>query len=44
MAGCVADANGGQVAALLDHARLSSAEPSLYPDQDRLRRGSRLWV
>lgn len=35
----LADAGGGQdeIAALLDHARLSSAEPYLTPDPDRLR-------
>ncbi|MDX3231868.1 hypothetical protein [Streptomyces sp. ME19-01-6] len=35
----LADAGGGQdeIAALLDHSRLSSAEPYLTPAPDRLR-------
>ncbi|MGA4950979.1 hypothetical protein NCG97_00610 [Streptomyces lydicamycinicus] len=39
MASNVANADGtlDEVAALLDHARLSSAEPYLHPDSDRLR-------
>ncbi|MFI6112859.1 tyrosine-type recombinase/integrase [Kitasatospora sp. NPDC051164] len=39
MASNVVDAGGSldEVAALLDHARLSSAEPYLHPDPDRLR-------
>jgi len=39
MASNVADAGGSldEVATLLDHARLSSAEPYLHPDPDRLR-------